>query len=202
MRRPENRCLFALLLLALLFGAPTARAEGASLQNLQLTPVEEGGYALSARIGLDFNERLADAVARGITLYFVLEFELHRPRWYWTDTVIARKRRVWRLAYHALTRQYRLSTGELHQSFATQEEALQQLVRVAQWPVVETALPADETLEARARFFLDRSQLPKPFQFSAMTSGEWEVDSGWQRWKFVSGSPSGVQGALSVPEPP
>jgi hypothetical protein len=188
-------------LLLAFFGVSGARAEGARLQDLQLTPIEEGGYALSARIGLEFNERLADAVARGMTLYFALEFELHRPRWYWVDAVVAKKRRVWRLGYHPLTRQYRVSTGELHQSFATLEEALQQLVRVVRWPVLETPLPADVKLEARARFWLDRSQLPKPFQFSAMTSREWEVDSGWQHWKFVPESAPDAQGALSVPVP-
>ncbi|MDR2164447.1 MAG: DUF4390 domain-containing protein [Zoogloeaceae bacterium] len=184
------RAAFDILLavLTVLLTLAPAWADNAEIRNPQILASEEG-YALSASLRIDFNDRLAEVAARGVTLYFVLEFELERPRWYWTDEVIARKRRVWRLSYHALTRQYRLSTGALHQSFATLEEALQRISRIANWTVVETALKPGDTFQAGLRFWLDISQLPKLFQLSVMPGREWEIDSGWLRWQFTVPSP-------------
>ena len=44
--------------------------------------------------------------------------------WYWFDEKTVVSRLQYRLTYHALSRQYRLWTGTLHQPFATLEEAL------------------------------------------------------------------------------
>jgi hypothetical protein len=73
--------------------------------------LEEEGYVLAADFNLDFNARLEEAVTKGVILYFVTEFELTRPRWYWLDEKVASRTQTFRLSYHALTRQYRLSTG-------------------------------------------------------------------------------------------
>src|SRR2546430_10077923 len=43
----------------------------------------------------------------GVPLYFRVDFELKRPRWYWVDEKAASKRLQLRLSYHALSRQYR-----------------------------------------------------------------------------------------------
>ena len=51
--------------------------------------------------------------------YFVVDFEMSRPRWYWFDEKAAAKQLQLRLSYHPLSRQYRLSTGTLQQNFAT-----------------------------------------------------------------------------------
>src|SRR2546430_15791273 len=66
----------------------------------------------------------------GVPLYFRVDFELKRPRWYWVDEKAASKRLQLRLSYHALSRQYRLSTGLLQQNFATLDEALNVLKRL------------------------------------------------------------------------
>ena len=45
-----------------------------------------------------------DALQHGVPLYFVAEAEVFRDRWYWRDERVARRPRVWRLAYQPLTR--------------------------------------------------------------------------------------------------
>ena len=65
-------------------------------------------YLLHADLQIGLNATLTEAVAKGIALYFVLECEILRPRWYWTDERLVVRERVYRLAFHALTRQYRL----------------------------------------------------------------------------------------------
>jgi hypothetical protein len=38
-----------------------------------------------AEFDLAFNPTLEEAIQKGVPLYFVFEFELSRPRWYWVD---------------------------------------------------------------------------------------------------------------------
>ncbi|WP_303785750.1 DUF4390 domain-containing protein [Azovibrio restrictus] len=167
---------------------PAAWAGSIDIRNPQLLPGEEG-YTLSADFRIDFNPRLEEAVTKGVTLYFVLDFELERPRWYWVDEKVVSRSQTWRLSYHALTRQYRLSTGTLHQSFASLEEALQMLSRVRRWLVIEGPLKPGDSYQAALRLRLDISQLPKPFQVSALASRDWNLNSDWQQWKFVVPAP-------------
>ena len=52
------------------------------ISNPQITASEDG-YVVSADFSLELNERLEEAVTKGVVLYFVTEFEMTRPRWYW-----------------------------------------------------------------------------------------------------------------------
>ena len=48
---------------------------------------------LNAEFDLTLNATLEEALQRGVPLYFVLEFEISRPRWYWLDEKVADRRR-------------------------------------------------------------------------------------------------------------
>jgi hypothetical protein len=191
--------LHALPVLAFCFYALSVNAGGIDIRNPQLSSAEEGGYALSADFRIDFNARLEEAVARGVPLTFVLDFELESPRWYWSDEVIAKKSQTWKLSYHALTRQYRLSTGSLHQSFSSLENALQVLAHIRNWQVVDANLKSGERYQANLRLRLDISQLPKPFQVSAFTNRDWNLDSEWVHWKFVVPPPAPIAPPATTP---
>ena len=176
-------CWFAALLLA-----GSVMAAEADIRNPALTATEEG-YALSADIAFELNPRLEEAINRGVPIYFVTEFELHRPRWYWLDQTVSRRTLTWRLSYHALTRQYRLSSGALHQSFSTLDQALRTLQAIRQWQVIDKgALKIGETYEASLRFRLDLNQLPRPFQVGAIGNRDWQLGSDWLTWPVVPGT--------------
>jgi len=166
-----------------------ARADEIEVREARLAPTEDG-IVLDADFTFEFSPRLAEVVANGVPLYFVVEFELTRPRWWWFDDKAAAKRLQQRLSYHALSRQYRLSTGLLQQNFATLEEAVNVLRRVRGWLVVErTATLAEAPYEAAVRMRLDVTLLPKPFQLSALTSRELTLESPWLRFNFRPPTP-------------
>src|SRR5262245_50785279 len=96
-----------------------AAADQIALHSAQLVLADDtdGSVALDAQFDFELPPVLEDAVNRGIALYFVVEFELFRPRWYWFDKKLIDITRTYRLTYSPLTRQYRLATGALAQPF-------------------------------------------------------------------------------------
>ncbi len=171
--------LTALLLAFASFGA---RANEVEVREAQVEAVEEG-LILNADFAFDLSQRLEEAVVNGVPLYFRVDFELSRPRWYWFDDNAISASLQLRLSYHALSRTYRLSTGLLQQNFATLEEALNVMKRVRNWLVADrTVTFSDADYEARVRLRLDPAMLPKPFQLSALTSRELQLESPWKRF--------------------
>ena len=179
-------CRLAGLLLMLWAGLVMADVE---IRNASITQADEG-YVLSTEVAFELNPRLEEAINRGVPLYFVAEFELHRPRWYWLDQTVSRRTLTHRLSYHALTRQYRLSSGgALHQGFPTLEQAVRTMQSIRQWQVADKgALKLGESYEAQLRFRLDLTQLPKPFQVGAIGNRDWALASDWLYWPVVPGT--------------
>lgn len=136
---------------------------------------------LNATFEFELPQALEEAVQKGIALYFNIEFELFRKRWYWFDRRAASSTLTYRLSYSPLTRQYRLARGGLSQSFESLDEALALLKSVRNWKVAEKSVlsPRDE-YSAQVRMRLDVTQLPKPFQVNAITSREWTLTSDWR----------------------
>ena len=179
-----KRLSAALVLGELLAFTIAVRADEIEVADARLDATEDG-IVLAADFAFKLNPRLAEVVTNGVPLYFVVEFELTRPRWYWFDEKAAAKRLQLRLSYHALSRHYRLSTGLLQQNYATLEEALNVLRRVRNWHVVDRgAVLADANYDAAVRMRIDGTLLPKPFQLSAITNRELNLESPWKRFTF------------------
>ncbi len=170
------------LVLALSCLAPGVRADEIEVRSASLRPTESG-LVLDADFEFHLTPRLADVVVNGVPLYFRVDFELTRPRWYWFDETTATGRLQLRLSYHALSRQYRLSTGLLQQNFGSLEEALNVLKRIRNWRVVDRSVAlSGGDYQAAVRMRHDVSMLPKPFQLSALTGRELHLESAWYRF--------------------
>lgn len=196
--RSQLRALLVGLLLS--FAASFAWPADISVRHPQLAIGDEG-YVLAADFNLSLNPRLEDAVARGVALYFVVEFELSRSRWYWLDEQVAARTQSFQLSYHALTRQYRLSSGALHQSFPSLDDALRILSRLRNWQVAEKGgLRSDQTYFASLRMRLDLTQMPKTFQVNALANRDWNLSAEWARWQFTPADlPAvGASGATTI----
>lgn len=174
-------CL-TLLLAWFAFATPVARAdERIGVIAAALEPAPGGGGVLNATFEFEMPQALEDAVAKGIAIYFNIEFETYRKRWYWLDSKAGTATLTYRLSYSPLTRQYRLARGGLSQPFDSLEEALGLLKSVRQWKVIEPGqLSPRNDYEAQVRMRLDVTQLPKPFQVNAITSREWTLASDWR----------------------
>ena len=186
----RKRCRQLALTAILMWGGLVLAAE-IEVADPHLSAVEDG-YVVAADFSFDFNQRLEEAVSKGVVLYFVFDFELTRPRWYWFDEKVVSRSQTYRLSYHALTRQYRLSFGALHQSFETLAEALRVLSRLRNWVVIEKPAAdkgdkiqprVGESYQAAVRLRLDINQLPKPFQIAALGNKDWNLASDWKAWQ-------------------
>ena len=164
----------------------TARAEGATITSAKLEASEDG-YQVDADIQLQLTAVLQEAVRKGVPLYFVVEFELSRGRWYWLDQSVTSAARERRISYAPLTDQYRISYSGISQNVASFEDVRRALSRVRSWTVLEKGkLRAGEKYDAALRFRLDTSQLPKPFQLNVIASKEWSLSSDWYRWVITA----------------
>lgn len=175
----------AFLALLLLAVVPFARADGIAVTSATVEPGDDG-WMLDATFDMQFSQRLEEAVNRGVPLYFVVEFELSRPRWYWFAEKPVQLSQTYRISYTPLLRQYRLSVGSVYQNFTRFEEVTRVLSRLRGWHVAEKgALKKDQVYQASVRMRLDTAQLPKPFQLNAIASRDWTLASDWHRWTIT-----------------
>lgn len=175
--------LGALLLVIHAFVLPQAAlADGISPVRAKVE-ANKDGYRLDAEFDIRFSPGLEEAVNRGVALYFVVEFELSKPRWYWFDEKPVQLSRTYKITYTPLLRQYRLSSGPAYQNFTRFEDVVGALSRVRGWPVADAgALRRQGDYQAAIRMRLDTTQLPKPFQLNAVASSDWNLASDWYRW--------------------
>ena len=152
--------------------------------------ISETRYVLNADFHLDLGGPLLEALNNGISLGFLVEFELARPRWYWFDEKSASEKLEIRLSYLPLAQQYRVSSGTLYQNFPTLAEALQVLGRIHGWSVLgQDQVDNGRNYVASVRLRLDPAQLPTPFRVSSVTNREWTLASEWKRFPFTPLAP-------------
>jgi hypothetical protein len=180
MRRMAFLTRFLVVLVCL--AASGARAQENQIREATLR-AEEEGLVLDADIAFELTPRLAEVLANGVPLYFAVDFELERRRWYWLDEQAASTKLQIRLSYHPLSRQYRLSTGFLQRTFDSLDEALAAIKRVRGWLVVDRSITFSEAdYQASVRFRLDTALLPKPFQLSALMGRDLQLETAWKRF--------------------
>ena len=162
--------------------APRALAEGITVRSASLVPMG-GSWVLDAELDVPLNPTLEEALTRGVTLNFVAEFELVRPRSYWFGETEASFQQQYKLRYNPLTRQYQLTVGIVPEYYASLEEARRALGQLQGWKVADhTILKHGNIYRAGIALRLDTSRLPKPLLISTVGSRDWNLDSGWYYW--------------------
>ncbi len=177
--------VFWLCLLTALVPAQAQAAEGIELVDASLEATDDG-FRLASSFSVELTRSVEDALSRGVPLYFTLQVEISRARWYWFDEVAAKATRRIRLSYNVLTQQYRASIdGSLHRNFNRLDDMLALLRRPGRWLVAEPgSLARGANYTVALQLALDVSELPKPIQVSAMGSDEWRMSSGWHKFTY------------------
>jgi len=190
---PEQVRALLLVFALLWLGISAACAEGIEVRKAELH-FSDSNYQLSADFDINFKFVVEQALEQGVPLYFITEFTLTHPRWYWLDEAVAQSEQTIKLSYNTLTRQYRITRGALFQNFASLNEALRIIGHQSSSPIPaellkggggyisEKLLKKDNNYVASVRLRLDVTQLPKPLQVNALASDDWNLDSDWYRW--------------------
>lgn len=174
------------LCLALLLGflAPVVQATTVSEMKLERS---DGAVYLSAAVNFELSAVVEDALLKGIPMFFVVEAEVYRDRWYWYDKRVTTATRTMRLAYQPLTRRWRLNimsgtvkvTGlraSLSQNYDNMAEAIQSIQRISRWRIADGAeIDAEARHNVEFNFRLDLSQLPRPFQIGVSGQKDWTI---------------------------
>lgn len=167
------------------FPSPRARADVIPVKSAEMR-VEDGEILLNAEFEFALNPTLEEALQKGIPLYFVLEIEIARPRWYWLDEKVQSSTTTWRVSYAPLSQQYRVASGLYSQTLGSIAEVERLVGRVTSRPIARaTDFARGARYEAAVRLRLDVNQLPKPFQVNALASREWQLASDWKRFAFT-----------------
>ena len=163
-----------------------AQQDAGEAQGLRIERAEDGLY-LGASFDFTLPDLAEDALHKGIPMFFVMEAQVRRDRWYWSDRVVAEDTRYLRLSYQPLTRRWRLSTSSvpftnsglgvvLGQNFDELDEALSAMRRVIRWRIGDAdVLEPDAAHTVQLRFRLDMSQLPRPLQSGAAGRSDWNL---------------------------
>ncbi|MGC2167104.1 MAG: DUF4390 domain-containing protein [Gallionella sp.] len=193
-KKLRNRLLRCAMLFWLASGA---HAEGISVEKAEVRR-EADGYHLAARYDIGLTQVMQQALSRGISLNFIAEFSLIRPRWYWIDEEVFQGEQTIKLSYNVLTRQYRISRGALYQNFGSLDDALNILSRQTSPAIpaellkrqsgyvsdfVNEWIKREGNLNASLRLRLDNAQLPKLLQVNALSGSDWTLNSDWHRWE-------------------
>jgi len=182
-----------MLLLALLAGSAAAADDriAVSHASIEVRHGMDPGAFVDAQFELKLPASLRDAVDHGIALYFAVDVEVTRSRWWWFDKRVLDDTIEYRLSFSPLTREYRLARGGLAQPFESLDQAMATMRRVSQWRIADTTQVEGGNTHARIRLRLDTSMLPKPFQVSALTDRDWTLVSDWADLPFNAGDAAG-----------
>lgn len=178
----RRKFLVAVLGLCLSAVLAPALAEGIQAKRIELLTRDEH-LVLSGGFEVQLSDKLEEALKRGVTITFIQEFEMERPRDYWLAEGIADATRTLKLSYNALLRSYVINTAGRLANYDGLNEALAGVGSLNDWAVVERQLIKKKgNYRASVRLRVDPSQLPKPLQVSAFASDRWQMDSDWIRW--------------------
>lgn len=178
----RRKFLAAVSGLIVLLAAIPLRAEGILPRQIELV-AREDHYVLTGGFEIQLNDKLEEALKRGVTITFIQKFELERPRDYWLAEGIAEAERTIKLSHNALLRSFTVNTAGRLSSHDSLADALAAVGSLNHWAVVERGLLKKKTAyRAGVRMYVDLSQLPKPLQVNAFASDRWQMDSDWIRW--------------------
>lgn len=180
------RWICAFILSTGFLGSVSSAYADITTQYATMTRQSDGVYALNSDFRLSMPQQLQDAINHGTPVSFQVEFNINRPRWYWSNENLISSSREQRISFNSLTREYRVSSGVNQYRYNTLNEALLNVSRVSQWRVLwPNQYNVGEPLEGSVRIYLNTSRLPRTYQLNSLTNQGWGLNSGWYTFNFT-----------------
>ena len=192
-RRAFN--VFPLLLAAALTMSASAVARSDVLDGLlevrsAYVNNENGVFQLFARVVYPVNDDIRAALKDGLTLNFELDVVVSRERRYWLNETVAEYTLRRELIYHAVSDRYvardvDARNSDQQKSFATLEEALDELGTVDSWPfLLSPQLSPNRQYRVALRAGIRRGRLSDTMRVLMFWTDDWHRESEWFSWSL------------------
>ncbi len=181
----RHRYLLVFLLLLAPLQAVQAAAASVTINQAGMTLHQDEVFYLSASFDLTINERMEEALLKGVPLTFAIDIEVFQPRRYLWPRVVAAITQRYRLEYLPLSQQYLLKNlnSGAQNVLPTLAVALAVLGTVVDLPVIDSSLLiADESYMGRMKVGLEHDELPLPLHLQSYLTPGWTLESGWYSW--------------------
>lgn len=140
-------------------------------------------YKLNADLEIELDEKIREAINKGVSVEFLYMFELVSPRTFWFDKEIVSTSTSISVSYHALSRQYLVNQSGRQTSHEILSEAMIELIQLYDWKVLDHfKIKSDSEYKASLRVKLDKTKLPKAMQVEAIGSEDWNLASEKFEW--------------------
>ncbi|HLA72544.1 MAG TPA: DUF4390 domain-containing protein [Steroidobacteraceae bacterium] len=151
--------------------------------------VDQGVFQLFARIAYPVNDDIRAALKDGLMLTFDLDVVVSRERRFWMDETVAEYTLKRELIYHAVSDRYvtrdRDSRSSEQRSYATLDEALEELGTVEAWPfLLSPQLSANRQYRVSLRAGVRRGRLPDTLRVLLFWTDDWHRESEWFSWSL------------------
>ncbi|MEL7312077.1 MAG: DUF4390 domain-containing protein [Pseudomonadota bacterium] len=173
-------CLFSLAL-----ARPVLGDEGVIEIRSAESELIDGVHVAMARLQYQLSERIEQALAGGIALEFVMEFEINRVRRWWLDGSVDTVRVAYELRFDSVSERYTLRNTNTAQrtTYATIFGALNALGRVDQLPIIDdTLLSEDGRYRVSMRASVTISEYPVSLRYLLFWRNDWRASSNRVTW--------------------
>jgi hypothetical protein len=147
--------------------------------------LEQDVLKLSAHVQYPLTAPIRSALRDGVTLAFDLDLNMSRHRRLWLNSTVLDMTLRRELTYHAVTDRYVLrdESGAEQASFPTLEDALDQLGRVEDLPIlVKSQLRGDGPWLVSVRAGVRRGRMPDTLRILMFWNDGWHRTSDWYTW--------------------
>ena len=147
--------------------------------------ITDGQLTMDLDASIDLSPVVRTAAERGVPLYFTVDLKITAYRWWWLDKVLVETALTRRVTYNALTRQWRVASGDLFLPVASLDEAMAVIRQVRGWPIAAVdQFEPGARYDGLVRIRLDTSALARPMRLDATNRGAWSLSSSWAPFDF------------------
>jgi hypothetical protein len=147
---------------------------------------ETQGFSVFAQMQFDLPKAAKEVLLKGVSLYFMADLSVIRPRWFWRDEVMLSQQQYWRLTYLPVSRRWQLQRATepwskpggliAEQLFDDLDSALKALQNVERWSLADSRfMSTSQGKTLTFTFELEQLLLPRPLTLNPLGKDIWKL---------------------------